>query len=119
MILVIEDDEMMRDLLQMILENEGYAVLCAGDGVEAVQLHERHEEKIRLILFDMELPRLNGLEAYRRIKKIDPSVKAIFVSGFFDERLKRDLEHEGVRHLISKPFVASEVVTLVREALGE
>jgi CheY-like chemotaxis protein len=119
MILVVEDDEMMRDLLQLLLTAEGYKVICAEDGFGAIQLYEKLGKEIRLIVSDFELPGLNGLEVYRRIKRMNPDAKAIFVSGYLNEKLKTELQGKGVRHFISKPFGAEEVITSVRDLLAE
>jgi len=67
-----------------LLVSKGYKVLIAHDGAEAVAVYKKHKEEIALVLTDLDLPLMTGLEEYKKLKEIDPSAKVIFISGFFD-----------------------------------
>ena len=87
-ILVVEDDDMLRELLIIVLEENGFDVLTAKDGVEAYETYVRNRDIIVLVLSDLGLPRLGGWESFSKMKEVDPSIKAILASGYFDPELK-------------------------------
>jgi two-component system cell cycle sensor histidine kinase/response regulator CckA len=118
MILIIEDDEIMRTLLKTFLLGAGYQVISTVDGIEGVEAYETHRRNIQLVVSDLEMPNLNGVGAYRKIKAMNPDVKVIFVSGNIDPHLQRQLQSEGVRYFIRKPYSPDEILGAVREALG-
>ena len=117
MILVIEDNEAMCNLLATILRKDGYDVLCMYDGAEAVKAFELCKQHVKLVISDLQLPTLDGVETFRSIKSINPEIKAIFVSGYFDERSRRQLQEEGVQHFISKPYMPDDILAPVHEVL--
>jgi len=116
-ILVVEDEEMLLLLLQSILEDEGYRVMTAKDGQEAVELYQTHTGEISLILSDMGLPRLGGWEMFQEMKKINPHVKAILASGYFDPNLKIELINAGAKDFIKKPYVAAVILQRIQEVI--
>ena len=83
-ILLVEDEEILRDLVKSSIEENGYAVITAQDGVEAVNLFTQHKDRIALVLCDMGLPKLGGWDAFKIMKEILPKVKIIFASGYLD-----------------------------------
>lgn len=117
-VLVIEDEEMLRDLLVSILESKGYKVLTARDGEEGVQTFRKHEDRIALVLSDLGLPKLSGEEIVSYIKQIDPSAKIVITSGFIDPDVRSGLESAGVRDFIQKPYRAHEVLKVVRAVIN-
>ncbi len=118
MILIVEDDDAMRELLRTLLHSEGHEVISAQDGIEAVQQYKTHGEKIQLVITDIEMPNLKGIEAYRQIKTMDPEAKVIFVSGALNTRLQEQLQSEGVQGFFQKPFVPADILAKVREMLS-
>ncbi len=119
MILIVEDNDVMRELLKTLLQNDGHEVILAHDGAEAVQRYKTEGEKIQLIITDIEMPNLNGVEAYRQIKKLNPGAKAIFVSGTLDKRLQEQLRNEGNQGFFQKPYEPADLLAKIREMLGE
>lgn len=117
MILLIEDNEMMRGLVELILTESGYKVLPAADGVEAVDAYRKFGNDIELVISDLEMPRLNGLDAFRQMKEINPNIKTIFASGYLDTAIKNQLQHEGARYFIHKPYSQDEILDAIRLAL--
>src|SRR5205085_9102950 len=81
-ILLVEDEDMLRDLGVSILEGEGFRVLAARDGVEAVALFEMNRDEIGVVVCDLGLPRLGGREAFLKMKESRPGVRAIIASGY-------------------------------------
>ncbi len=118
-ILVIEDEDMLRDLVRSILTSKGYDVLTAKDGDEGIAAFVENKSRIRLVISDLGLPKLNGEEVVDQIKKISKGAKIAIASGFVDPEVKSDLEKEGVTHFIQKPYRSADVLKAVRELLAE
>lgn len=116
-ILLVEDEEMLLDLLQVFLEENGYKVLIARDGMEAVEVYEKHAQEINVVLSDMGLPKLGGWEAFRRMKAINPSVRCILASGYFDPDLRADMIREGALDFVQKPYVPNVILSYITAAI--
>ncbi|HEY5615871.1 MAG TPA: response regulator [Bacteroidota bacterium] len=117
-ILVVEDDEMLRDLVIGVLEENGYSVLTAVDGLMAVDQYRLHQQRISLVLSDMGLPKLGGWEAFLRMKEINPDVKTIMASGYFDPKMREEMMRAGALDFVQKPYVMNEVLQKIRDALA-
>ena len=116
-ILLVEDEELLRDAAKEILSANGYKVLTAGDGEEATQIYSRRKSEIALVVSDLGLPKIQGDELFRNVKGINPKVKAIFASGYLEPHLKSELLKAGVKDFIQKPYVPTEILKKVRETL--
>jgi DNA-binding response OmpR family regulator len=117
-ILIVEDDTMLLDLLASVLEEQGYRVLLARDGLESVEQYSQHHAEIALVLTDMGLPHLGGWEAFLEMKKIDPNVKTIMASGYFNPNLKDEMLRAGAQDFVQKPYVMEEVIRKINELVG-
>ncbi len=118
-ILIVEDEAMLVELLELTFTSNGYSILVARDGVEAVQVYEKNKDKIDLIFSDSRLPRLDGWKAFEQIRKINPQAKAIFSSGFLDPELKSQLARQGINTFVHKPYSPLDVLKTVRETLNQ
>ncbi|HKA31746.1 MAG TPA: response regulator [Candidatus Binatia bacterium] len=119
MILVVEDELPMLNLLKKILEDAGFRVLMAKDGIEAIDVYSRNQSDVDLVLCDMALPKLGGWTVYLALKERNPQVKMILTSGYLDPKVKSDMVKGGVRDFIPKPYVPETIVKSVRQALGD
>jgi CheY-like chemotaxis protein len=117
-ILLVEDEEMLRDLEVIILESEGFHVLVAKDGVEAVALFEAHRDDIGLVVCDLGLPRLGGREVFLKMKESRPGVRAIVASGYLEPAIRSELLKAGVLDTIQKPFDFNDLLKKIRSAIG-
>ena len=117
-ILLVEDEEMLRDLGISILENEGFRVLAAKDGVEAVALFETHCDEIGLVVCDLGLPRLGGREAFLKMKERRPGVRAIVASGYLEPVIRSEMLKAGVIDTIQKPYDFNDLVAKIRSIIG-
>jgi CheY-like chemotaxis protein len=115
-ILVVEDEEIVRNLAVKILTKAGYRVTTCNDGVEAVKLYQNQAANIDLVLLDMMMPKMLGTDAFNALKQIDPNVKAILMSGYSGENVQ-DILHQGIREFLAKPFRAQQLLRKVRETL--
>ncbi|HTR80267.1 MAG TPA: PAS domain S-box protein [Bacteroidota bacterium] len=116
-ILVIEDEEMLRNLVKGILTSKGYTVLTAENGAQGVEMYRNNQERIAVVLSDMGLPTLSGQDVLKKIRKINPNAKVMMASGFFDPESKSDLIAAGAKHFIQKPYLLEEVLMKIREVL--
>ena len=117
-ILVAEDDLGVRNLVEMVLKKFGYEVLMAVDGRQAVELFREHGDRIGLVLMDIIMPNMNGMEACAEIKALRPEVKVLFLSGYTAEFLQSRGMEDGV-DLIAKPVQPMELLRRVRAVLEE
>lgn len=117
-VLLAEDDPSVRFVIRQVLDKNGYTVVEAKDGVEAVKVFSERKEDIDLLLFDISMPNMSGLEALEAISKSTPDVKALFMSGYiFDENNLRDFTGAGVR-LLNKPVHPIQLLRAIREVLS-
>lgn len=118
-ILLIEDEQGLRDLVVDALSAHGYEVLTAADGEEGIRICGDLERRIDLIISDVVLPGVAGPEAVREIRRKRPGLSALFVSGYSEERMTRqELERVGTGFL-AKPFRPDELASTVRAMLDD
>ncbi|MFN0158430.1 MAG: PAS domain S-box protein [Bacteroidota bacterium] len=116
-ILVIEDEEILRSLIVDMLKKAGYLVLEARDGEEGVAVYTARKDEIDLVVSDMGLPKLSGEQVFRQLRKINPSVKVLFSTGFIREEKKKELLDAGAIDFIHKPYKIAEMLNGMRQAL--
>ena len=118
-ILLVEDEEMLRDLGVAILEGEGYRVLAAKDGVEAVEIFSENADAVGLVVCDLGLPRMGGRDAFMKMKQIRPAVRAIVASGYLEPLLRSEMLKAGVIDTIQKPYDFREMLEKIRSVIGD
>jgi hypothetical protein len=117
-VLLVEDDDMFRDLLREILEASGYRVLATGEPTEALALSRDHGGPLHLVVTDMVMPGMTGVELVDRLLEENPEMKVLLMSGYTGEDLEqRGASGDGVPFL-QKPFSPKEFLRTVREVLG-
>jgi len=116
-ILVVEDEDPLREMLVMFLTMKGYKVFTARDGAEAVEVFREHEKEVDLVLSDIGLPKIDGWEAYQQMKGRNTSLRVIFASGYLDGNRRAEMISGGVRDFVQKPFDTQEVLRKVRDVL--
>ena len=109
-ILVVDDIASVRSFLNVALTTFGYSVICAEDGMDGLMKFRENKDKIQLMLLDIVMPRLNGIELFKEITKIESNIKVLFMSGY-NELLDRNNLRDKIK-CISKPF---EIKTLLKE----
>jgi PAS domain S-box-containing protein len=118
-IMLVEDEELLRELGVMMLEADGYRVLAARDGVEAVEMFETHADEVGLVVCDLGLPRLGGRDVFMRMKEIKPSVRAIVASGYLEPNLRAEILRAGVLDTVQKPYDFREMMEKIRAVIGQ
>ncbi len=116
-ILLVEDEDLLLEMMETLLKTRGYGVLKAKDGIEAIELYKQHKDEISLVLTDMGLPKLTGIDEFEKLKEINPHIKLIFASGYLDPRAKDELLKAGAKGFLQKPYIIEEVLKKVREVL--
>jgi CheY-like chemotaxis protein len=118
-ILLVEDHDNLRNLLQRTLEGVGFSVLPAADGAEALRLCEEHNGIIDLTVTDIVMPRLDGLKMWEQVRSAHPETKFLFITGFADEFPGlRELMKIGAA-ILEKPFLPSELLRRVEDMLNK
>jgi CheY-like chemotaxis protein len=117
-ILVIDDEEIMQQLLAEMLEEMGFQVLPAHDGMEGLEIYRKRWREIALVIVDMIMPRLSGRETFVAMKEINPSIKAILSTGFSKDGEVRETLEQGVAGFIQKPFKADELSEVIASVLS-
>jgi len=116
-LLVVEDEEALMMSLQMVLTEKGYNVITAGDGLQAVNTYKKRKNEIALVLTDLGLPKMTGMEECERIKKINPKARIIIASGYLAPEMKSEFLKAGIEHYLIKPYELLKVLKMVREVL--
>ena len=112
--MIADDEQAIRDVTTALLERLGFRVITAADGIEMVDLFVENAEDISILLMDLNMPRLNGLEAALRIRHINPQVPLLFMSGYPREQVMDRFERQPHTDFVEKPFQMSELVDAVR-----
>ncbi|WP_239026855.1 cache domain-containing protein [Geomonas oryzisoli] len=118
-LLLVEDDAVIRDMVRELLQDFGYRVITAVDGVDAVEKYKGAAGSVALIIMDVIMPRMNGRDAYQAISAMAPGAKVIFMSGYTADIITDTLTMGDPRHFISKPIKIKELLARVRELLDE
>jgi DNA-binding response OmpR family regulator len=118
-VLLVEDEEGVRALSRQVLQDNGYEVLEARDGLEALTLSENHAGPIHLLLTDVVMPKLSGSALAERLMPLRPEMKLLFVSGFTESALVRNGVLTGEVECLLKPFTFDILARKVREVLDQ
>ena len=118
-ILLVDDEEIIRTVSKQTLNKFGYKVLLASNGEEAVEVYRMQQNEIDLLILDMIMPRMDGKATFRELKQINPDIKVLLASGSQQHSEIELLKKEGVRGFIQKPFMAGQILRIIRETLDK
>jgi len=113
-ILIADDDEIARDVLSRILQDEGYSVLTARDGLEAISLLRK--EDIRLVITDLKMPGADGMEVLRSALRSNPDAMVVILTAYGTLDIALEAIKEGAYDYLAKPFKVEEIVFLATKA---
>jgi len=117
-ILAVDDDGMVLHLLDEVLRGAGYKVLTASGGRNAIQAYENLGAPIHLLLTDVIMPDLTGPVLAERLRKRQPDLQVLFISGFHDADLVQQFASDKGFSMLSKPFTVDGLLREVRQSLG-
>jgi CheY-like chemotaxis protein len=115
-LLLCDADRMVREVGRRILEGEGYQVILAADGVQAIAKYQQAKSRIDLVILDLNIPRLSAHSVLERLLEFDPNVRVLFSGGFFAEDLTSF--HGHTMGVVAKPYRRQELVEMTRRALA-
>lgn len=118
LILLVDDEEMMQSLGQELLEANGYRVIVASDGFEAIDLYRRYHDQIALVILDLLMPNLDGGQTYIELKNINHRVKAFFCTAYTPEDIIGSLLAGEQLCAVQKPFRPDEFLRTVAEVIA-
>ena len=113
LILVVDDEDSIRDITKTSLETFNYKAMTACDGIEAIALYAEHRNEIVIVLTDIVMPIMDGLTTIRTLKKINPMVKIIAVSGLISSEKMNSVTEIGVKAFLSKPYTAEQLLQTI------
>jgi two-component system cell cycle sensor histidine kinase/response regulator CckA len=116
-ILVVEDDEVVRQLVTRILQSGGYRMLEASDGSNALQICQQCEGQIELVLTDLVMPQMSGPALTEKLKELYPGIRIVYTSGYADDAIVRHGHLDPGMPFIQKPFSPNNLLQKVREVL--
>ncbi|MBA4313135.1 MAG: hypothetical protein C0417_10955 [Chlorobiaceae bacterium] len=116
-ILVVDDEEALRTVLSSELVNAGYEVDTASDGDDAISIVQN--KRFNLVLLDIKMPKVDGFEVLKFIKKNLPTVKVIMLTGFADLKNAIESKKHGAEDFVSKPYDLVDLLTTIERVLTE
>jgi two-component system cell cycle sensor histidine kinase/response regulator CckA len=117
-VLVVDDEETVRRVTARMLRSLGFEVELAVDGLDGVQLFETLGNRVRMILLDLTMPRMDGEAAFREFRKMNPEVPVVLMSGFNEQEVVSHFGASGLSGFLQKPFTVSMMETKLRQVLG-
>jgi len=119
LILIAEDDIQQLKAMRILLEAQGYRVLSAKDGIEAVESYHRFKSEIVLVVLDIRMPKLNGWDALQEMKKDNPQLKALVATAYATPEVRSGMTRGELRGLFIKPYSIDRLLARVSELIRE
>ncbi len=117
LVLVVDDEEAVREVINSVLEAGGFDTLVAKDGATAIQLFRDNGAEIGLVLLDLSMPGLSGEQTFEELRRLDPTVRVLLSSGYSEAEATRRFVGRGLAGFIQKPYRPEQLVDAVRRAL--
>jgi nitrogen-specific signal transduction histidine kinase/CheY-like chemotaxis protein len=116
-ILIVDDEEGVRDMCADTLSRAGFTVICGTDGREGIELFERHVDEIRAVLLDRTMPNTSGDEVFDEIRRIRPHSRIILTSGYSEKRAAQQFVGKGLNSFLQKPFLPPVLLQTLKQVL--
>ena len=117
-ILLVDDEDIIRISGKLMLEKMGYEVILANNGLEAVKIFKKEHNTIDVVISDMIMPKMNGSEAFYKLKEIDPNCSIIIASGFTKDTSLNQLKKDGLKGFLNKPYRLNELSELLNSIIN-
>jgi CheY-like chemotaxis protein len=118
-IMVVDDESAIREIIKVTLQNNGYKVLTANDGAEAVALFAEHRRRINLIVMDIMMPYMDGPATMRAVQKLDRSSRFVAMSGLMENDKVAEMSDLGNVIFLAKPFTTEQILTTIHTMLNK
>ena len=117
-ILLVEDDQSIRQLIQNESENTKYRILAAQNGKEALQISQAYADTIDLVVTDIVMPNMSGLQLVQELQKKSPTIKILYITGYTDKIIANHGITDGNVNILQKPFTLDQLMTKIEEVLN-
>ena len=114
-ILVVDDEEMVRNLARVTLERSGYRVLAAANGEDAIRVFTENQARLSLLLLDMHMPDVSGVDLLRRLRVLDAEIPVLVTSGWTEGEVMHRFAGLGIAGVLEKPFTTRTLIERVRQ----
>ncbi len=117
LVLLVDDEESVLNISKEMLSDFGFETITARDGKEALQIFKQQHNQIRFVLMDLTMPQMDGEEAFREFRRIDPAVKVIICSGYNEQEVSQKFVGKGLAGFLKKPYLFSELQKVIQAIL--
>ncbi|HYR58043.1 MAG TPA: response regulator [Chthoniobacteraceae bacterium] len=117
LVMIVDDEEFVTILAQRVLTDEGYRVVTAKDGFQAIEIYRKLAEQIALIILDFTMPIMDGADVFAELLLINPKVPVVLSSGFAEQERLRSMLARGLRGFMPKPYTQQKLLTQIRSTL--
>jgi CheY-like chemotaxis protein len=114
-VLVVDDEEIVRNLARKMLGKMGFSVLEAGNGREGIEIFRQHADRIRFVLLDMTMPEMGGEETFYGLRLIKPDARILLTSGYHEQPFATDLANDQLVKFLKKPFNMATLMERIRQ----
>jgi len=118
-VMIVDDDALVTLLVERVLTTEGYRVITASDGCEALRTYKRFKSQIHLVILDYKMPDMDGYTLFNELRNVNPNVPAVLTSGFVEQEELDVMLANGLRGFIPKPLTQQKLLSKVRTLLDE
>ncbi len=116
-ILIVDDEQTIREMAAMILEELGLTTLLAINGQDGVKMFRENHKNILAVLLDMTMPKMDGVEAFREMRRIDPEIKVILSSGYNEQEAINRFAGKGLAGFIQKPYLPKALQKIILDLI--
>jgi CheY-like chemotaxis protein len=117
LVLIVDDEDFVTLLAQRVLTDEGYRVITARDGFQAIDIYRKLKDQIALIILDFTMPVMDGADVFEELLQINPKVPVVLSSGFAEQDRLRAMLSRGLRGFIPKPYTQQKLLNQIRSVL--
>jgi CheY-like chemotaxis protein len=117
LVLIVDDEEFVTMIAQRVMTDEGYRVVTAKDGFQAIDIYRKLKDEIMLVILDFTMPVMDGADVFAELQLINPKVPVVLSSGFAEQEPLRNMLSHGLRGFIPKPYTQQKLLTQVRSTL--
>jgi len=117
LVMIVDDEDLVTMLAQRVLTDEGYRIVTAKDGFQAIEIYRKLRDQISLIILDFTMPVMDGADVFAELLQINPKAPVVLSSGFAEQERLRSMLARGLRGFIPKPYTQQKLLTQIRSVL--
>lgn len=119
LIMIVDDDNLVTMLVERVLTSEGYRVLTASNGDDAIRLYKAFQSEVQFVILDFKMPGMNGFALFNELRSINPALPAALTSGFVEDDELEKMLSKGLRGFIPKPLTQQKLLQVLRSMLDK